>query len=182
MTDEPIVLPADPDQPVPYTVDDNAGKDTRDGTQPPAGESTLSSAVLDLLTAIRDHVNVPLPSTDRADELAWQKLMQERLVKLHSSLSVALSEKWLDLFDLSGEAAYIRARTADTPVTYGLWEVAEPPPAACAACHRPFDPADTRWDGAARQRDTPFCRACVDRCHDSEIADHRCPVCRDGGR
>ena len=50
-------------------------------------------------------------------------------------------------------------------------------PTSCGACRRPFDPSDTRWNGAARSYATGFCRECVDRCHDSEIADHRCPVC-----
>lgn len=49
--------------------------------------------------------------------------------------------------------------------------------AACSACRRDFDPADPSLSGAARYRDTPWCRRCVDRCHDTEIADHRCPVC-----
>lgn len=46
----------------------------------------------------------------------------------------------------------------------------------CEKCRRPFDPADTRWDGQARQDEMPFCRNCVSRCHDTEIADHWCPV------
>lgn len=48
----------------------------------------------------------------------------------------------------------------------------------CGNCRQPFDPADTRWDGSARSYNSAFCRRCVDLCHDSEIADHRCPVCR----
>lgn len=46
----------------------------------------------------------------------------------------------------------------------------------CAKCKRPFDPTDTRFDGAAQHRSTPFCRECVDRCQDTEIADHWCAV------
>jgi hypothetical protein len=49
---------------------------------------------------------------------------------------------------------------------------------ACANCRWTFNPDDTRFNGHARHRDTPFCRCCVDRCHDSEIADHQCAVCR----
>lgn len=49
--------------------------------------------------------------------------------------------------------------------------------AACGKCRTPFDPADTRFDGAARYSLTPYCRGCVDRCHDTEIADHRCVIC-----
>ncbi|MEL3944834.1 hypothetical protein [Streptomyces sp. LNU-CPARS28] len=54
---------------------------------------------------------------------------------------------------------------------------AEEPPAACRKCRQPFDPADTRFDGHARHGLTPYCRRCVDACHDNEIADHRCVIC-----
>ncbi|MFF7880983.1 hypothetical protein ACH40F_08105 [Streptomyces sp. NPDC020794] len=47
----------------------------------------------------------------------------------------------------------------------------------CGKCKRPFDPADTAFDGRARYHLTPYCRGCVDRCHDNEIADHRCVIC-----
>jgi hypothetical protein len=48
---------------------------------------------------------------------------------------------------------------------------------ACGKCKQPFDPADTRFDGQARHYLTPYCRGCVDRCHDNESADHRCVIC-----
>ncbi|MET8475396.1 hypothetical protein ABZY90_19730 [Streptomyces sp. NPDC006422] len=51
------------------------------------------------------------------------------------------------------------------------------PPTGCAKCKAPFDPTDTRFDGHAQERDTPYCRRCVDCCHDTEIADHRCVIC-----
>ncbi|MCX5601581.1 hypothetical protein OOK29_25865 [Streptomyces phaeochromogenes] len=47
----------------------------------------------------------------------------------------------------------------------------------CGKCKQPFDPTDTRFDGRARYHLTPYCRGCVDRCHDNEIADHRCVIC-----
>jgi hypothetical protein len=50
--------------------------------------------------------------------------------------------------------------------------------AVCGQCRRPFDPTDTRWDGRAQHRSTGFCRSCTDRCDSSEIADHRCNICR----
>ena len=47
----------------------------------------------------------------------------------------------------------------------------------CGKCRRPFDPADTRFDGHAEDRSTPgYCRSCVDRCHEGD-SDHRCPIC-----
>ncbi|MFJ9037428.1 hypothetical protein ACIRF8_12675 [Streptomyces sp. NPDC102406] len=48
---------------------------------------------------------------------------------------------------------------------------------ACRKCRAPFDPGDTRVDGSAQHYNTPYCRGCVDRCHDNEIADHRCVIC-----
>lgn len=114
--DDVLVLPADPDLPVPYTVADTAAKDSR------KAESTLPSEVLDLLAAIRDATDVPLPSVDPADERAYQRLMFQRLGDLHSSLAVVLSAKWADTLDPAAEAAYIRKRTALAPVTYTLWK------------------------------------------------------------
>lgn len=52
-------------------------------------------------------------------------------------------------------------------------------PTHCAKCRRQFDPADIRFiDSARRYSSSPFCSGCVDNCHDSEIADHFCPVDR----
>lgn len=51
-------------------------------------------------------------------------------------------------------------------------------PDACGKCRRPFNPADPRWDGSARHQDTPFCRSCVDACHESTDAFHQCAICR----
>ncbi|NJP42291.1 hypothetical protein [Actinacidiphila epipremni] len=158
---------------------DAAAKDTR------KGESTLSSDVLDLLAAIRDATGLPLPSTADADEIAWRNLMHRRLIDLHAVLSVSLSPEYVARLDPAELAADLRARTAAAPVTYTLWQPAALTAAevdACTVCRRPFDPADTRWDGAARHRDTTYCRACVNRCHDTEIADHRCPICARGDR
>jgi hypothetical protein len=47
----------------------------------------------------------------------------------------------------------------------------------CGKCKQPFDRDDKRFDGRARFYLTAYCRGCVDRCHDNEIADHRCVIC-----
>lgn len=47
----------------------------------------------------------------------------------------------------------------------------------CGKCKKPFDLADTSRDGHNRFYLTPYCRRCVDACHDTEIADHRCVIC-----
>lgn len=46
----------------------------------------------------------------------------------------------------------------------------------CGRCRKPFDPTDTRFDGRARYGETPWCRSCVDNCHESQV-EHACPVC-----
>lgn len=54
---------------------------------------------------------------------------------------------------------------------------AEEQPRPCGRCNKPFDPTDTRWDGRAEHNATGFCRSCVDRCHESTDAFHRCAIC-----
>lgn len=51
---------------------------------------------------------------------------------------------------------------------------------ACGKCRQPFNPADTSYNGHARYANTPYCRGCVEHCHDTEIADHACVICRKG--
>ncbi|MGI5436179.1 hypothetical protein ACQEV4_01355 [Streptomyces shenzhenensis] len=46
----------------------------------------------------------------------------------------------------------------------------------CRKCLTPFDPTDTSFDGRARHNETPFCRACVDNCHDGGT-EHVCVIC-----
>lgn len=53
-------------------------------------------------------------------------------------------------------------------------------PANCGKCGHAFDPDDTRFDGRARYRGTLFCNRCVDNCHESSDAFHRCRVCWNG--
>ncbi|MBH1939246.1 hypothetical protein I5Q34_34165 [Streptomyces sp. AV19] len=47
----------------------------------------------------------------------------------------------------------------------------------CTQCGQPFDPTDKRFDGRARHGTTPFCRRCVDRCHESTDFAHKCAIC-----
>ncbi|MFI2431967.1 hypothetical protein [Streptomyces sp. NPDC018693] len=46
----------------------------------------------------------------------------------------------------------------------------------CRRCRADFDPADTAFDGRARHRDTPWCRRCVDNCHEGGT-EHVCVIC-----
>lgn len=88
----------------------------------PRGESTLSSGVLDLLAAIVEAADVPLPSIAEADERAYTQLLERRLTSLRVVLGSAISPEWAPTLDPAAEAAAIRERTAITPVTYTLWK------------------------------------------------------------
>jgi hypothetical protein len=64
----------------------------------------------------------------------------------------------------TGEAACEAASLATTGV--------------CQRCVEPFDTMDISYLGRAQYRNSPFCRSCVDRCHDSASAEHCCIVCQ----
>ncbi|MFF7946978.1 hypothetical protein [Streptomyces griseorubiginosus] len=111
----------------------------------------------------------------------------------------SLRDPWLSVQEI-GTALRNMADTADPRVGslardgFGLDEIAEmlaspvaesapaaeQPAEACAKCRRPFDPTDTSFVGRARHNETPYCRDCVSRCHDSSDAFHLCVICREG--
>ncbi|CAL9369887.1 hypothetical protein SUDANB140_00831 [Streptomyces sp. enrichment culture] len=106
-----------------------------------------------------------------------------RLDALHRA-KIRLADEVLVVGDYVGsstiaEIAY--ARSLGKPVRFTHPDVDPGGPASenerCGKCRQPFDPSDTRFDGHARHKDTPYCRGCVDRCHDNEVADHRCVIC-----
>lgn len=47
---------------------------------------------------------------------------------------------------------------------------------ACKRCGRTFVEDGKFVDSAAQYLDFPYCKTCVDRCHDTEIADHWCEI------
>jgi len=81
--------------------------------------------VLDLLTAIRDMASVPIPAIGA--ERVHAALVTRRLAEVHIALDVALSPKWVGTLDPAREAAHLRSRLADMPVTYTVWQ--QPAPA-----------------------------------------------------
>ncbi|MFD3929711.1 hypothetical protein [Streptomyces sp. NPDC058614] len=105
--------------------------------------------------------------------LAWRHIMTEEWTearaesdpaKLRAELLqvAAVAVAWVEAIDR-------RAPAEEQPAVEA--------PEACARCKKPFDPTDTRFDGRAQHKFTPYCRWCVDLCHDNESADHRCVIC-----
>lgn len=150
--------------------------------------NSLPDGVRDLLAATLEALDVPFAAADDdRGERQYVRLLQLRAAHLRGALDAVL--------DLSARpdiaARVVRQATADTPVTYRVHAPAgkdtsgadqapageSTQPAACGRCRTPFDPADTRWDGPGRYGKTPWCRRCVDNCHEAG-ADHRCVICR----
>lgn len=99
---------------------------------------------------------------------------------------IRLADRVIVVGDYIGDSTRLEiayARALGKPVRFTHPDVdpgplpSAPAAEACRKCKQPFDPADARFDGHARHKETPYCRGCVDRCHDNEIADHRCVIC-----
>lgn len=81
-----------------------------------------TKAVLDLLAAIRDMTDVPMPIIDTAAQRDHNVLMSRRLSELHITLSVALDPQWAGTLDPAREAAHLRRRLEKMPATYPVWQ------------------------------------------------------------
>ncbi|MGW7141145.1 hypothetical protein [Streptomyces xanthophaeus] len=81
-------------------------------------DRTLKAAYADLLAAIVEALDVPLPSLAQADERTYYLLLERRASDIRIAAEVNLShtlDPWM-------AASAIRRRTAETPVTYTPFE------------------------------------------------------------
>jgi hypothetical protein len=101
-------------------VTDTAGKGIAATSQLRADAPTLSSDVLDLLTAIHDALDVPLPGLTDRDERAYQRLLEDRRSAIYTTLHAILDEDVQRINE--HDARYIQSRTETTPVTYAVWQ------------------------------------------------------------
>lgn len=90
---------------------------------PQATTSTLVAdlppAVSDLLAAVVEALTVPLPTIDEHDERAYNRLLVRRTSEVRIMLGSIVDHPHVPI---DNDPADIRARTADTPVTYALYE------------------------------------------------------------
>jgi hypothetical protein len=108
-----------------------------------------------------------------AGVLAWRDVLLEEVYE-------ALAEK--ETGPLRDELLQVAAVCAAWIADIDSRGTAAEQPAAgarttCGNCERSFDATDSRFDGHARHSDTPYCRRCVDRCHEATDAFHRCVIC-----
>lgn len=108
------------------------------------------------------------------------------LAEFIAEARAAVPELLAEIGRLRGQRKYLLTqlakRDAETgPGDKALREFLTDPEAvpsdACAKCKTPFDPANTRFDSAARYSNTPYCGRCIDGCHESTDAFHRCVIC-----
>ncbi|MET9728484.1 hypothetical protein [Streptomyces zaomyceticus] len=84
------------------------------------GREMLPADVTDLLSAIVEALDIPMPSIEDADERKHYRLLERRATDVRIA--------WRSLLrhpshpDLHYDAAYIRTCTAEQPVTYTAYE------------------------------------------------------------
>lgn len=151
----------------------------------------LSEPVRDLLTAVLEALDLPHPASVGGTE-AHDQLLATRASHARIALRSVLDDNGTGMGP-AWDAQYLRERLAEHPITgyvtadqaherldAGMsWSAAVTLPAGegqCRRCEKPFDPADTRFDGHAQHKLTPYCRSCIDLCHDGGT-EHVCRIC-----
>ncbi|MEU6165386.1 hypothetical protein [Streptomyces tanashiensis] len=76
----------------------------------------LPADVTNLLSAVVEALDIPLPSIEDTDERKYYRLLERRAMDVRISLWSLLRHP--DHPDLHHDAAYIRTCTAEQPVTY----------------------------------------------------------------
>jgi hypothetical protein len=121
-----------------------------------------AAALRALLATVLDAVTLP---TDTPD---YERRILDRALWVRAALKGALAE---DLANIGWDVDYLRSK-----LTAEQAAADERARNRCQRCQKPFDPADTAFDGRARYGDTPHCRSCVDNCHEGS-AEHVCVIC-----
>ncbi|MFM9594013.1 hypothetical protein ACKI1O_32075 [Streptomyces scabiei] len=129
--------------------------ETPNTTSEAAGLRALLAAVLDALT-------VPYDAAD------YDQRILDRAAHARTAVTAVLTEANADI---AWDTGYLRKKLAVEQAAAD-----ERAKNRCQRCRKPFDPADTSFDGRARYRETPHCRACVGNCHEGS-AEHVCVIC-----
>jgi hypothetical protein len=124
--------------------------------------STEARDLRALLEAVLDAITLPFDAYD------YDRRILDRTSWVRSTVKGALAE---DPAELGWDVDFLRGKLAAEQA-----EADERAKNTCGRCHRPFNASDTRFDGHARHKDTPFCRSCTDNCADGGT-EHACVIC-----
>lgn len=80
--------------------------------------TTLDADLIDLLAAIRDLLDLPIPAITASDEQAHEQLLAQRTGHLIVKLNITLARGPVDLAQLAHD---LRAYAAKTPPVYARW-------------------------------------------------------------
>lgn len=130
--------------------------------QPPPSPTAEARDLRALLEAVLDALTLPHDTPD------YDERMRERTRIARVVAREALDE---DPTRLGWNTDWIRSK-----LTAEQAEADEREKNRCQRCRTPFDPTDTAFDGHARYDETPWCRRCIDNCHEGD-AFHVCPIC-----
>jgi hypothetical protein len=131
----------------------------------PEGSTDPSAEVLALralLEVVLEAITLPSAAHD------YDQRVLDRTLWVQATVKGALAE---DPADLGWNVDYLRSKLDAEQA-----KADERAKNRCGRCHKPFDPADARFDGHARHGDTPWCRQCIDNCHEGS-AEHTCGIC-----
>lgn len=84
--------------------------------------SEISGPVRDLLAAVVDALDVPLPGLGDGDERAFNRLMERRRSLVHSTLASILRHPTGGI--TPSDAEHLRAGVESQPITYTPWDPA----------------------------------------------------------
>ncbi len=121
-----------------------------------------AAALRALLAAVLDALTLPYDTAD------YDQRILDRAAHARTAVGSVLTEANADV---AWDTDYLRKKLAAEQAAAD-----ERATNRCRRCRRPFDPADKAFDGRARYRETPHCRACVDNCHEGS-AEHVCVIC-----
>ncbi|MFJ9858882.1 hypothetical protein ACIRVN_15515 [Streptomyces albogriseolus] len=150
----------------------------------------MDAEMRDLLAVVLEALDIPHPATAGGAEV-YDRIRGERATHVVVALRSVLDDR--PLMGVEWTTDYLREQLAKRPavgyVTVAqahaelakgkTWSEAVALPVEdgrCGRCRRPFDPRDTRFDGHARYKETPFCGSCIDNCHEGS-AEHVCRIC-----
>ncbi|MFF1732037.1 hypothetical protein [Streptomyces sp. NPDC058247] len=118
--------------------------------------------IRELLDVVLDALTLPYDAPD------YDRRILDRAATAHTVARATLDE---DPADVGWNVDYLRQKLAAEQTAAEARERNR-----CRRCLTRFALDDTRFDGRARHRDTPWCRRCVDNCHEGS-PEHVCLIC-----